>query len=45
MQPNAIPVEHDAAPRGWREVPVRRPDGSLDYREAPLPPDAFLDPH
>lgn len=44
MPCSRIPVEHDAAPRGWREVPVRRPDGSLDYREEPLPPDAFLDP-
>lgn len=44
MQPNAIPVEDESAPPGWREVPVRRSDGSLGYREEPLPPDAFLDP-
>jgi Uma2 family endonuclease len=44
MQPNAAPVGSDASPHGWREVPVRYPDGTLGYREEPLAPDAFLDP-
>jgi hypothetical protein len=44
MQPNAAPVGGDASPQGWRDVPVRYPDGTLGYREEPLAPDAFLDP-
>lgn len=44
MQPNPIPVTNDPDYCGWREVPVRYPDGTVDYREEPLPPEAFLDP-
>lgn len=44
MLPTPAPVSAEPSPYGWREVPFQRPDGSFDYREEPLPRDAFLDP-